>query len=47
VTVILMPAAMGLLGEWNWYLPRFLEWLPTLSVEGVRTPEVPRPAPTS
>jgi putative drug exporter of the RND superfamily len=41
-----MPAAMGLLGEWNWYLPRFLEWLPTLSVEG-GTPGVPRPAPTS
>jgi putative drug exporter of the RND superfamily len=45
--VILMPAAMGLLGEWNWYLPRFLGWLPTLSVEGGRTPGVPRPAPTS
>ncbi len=47
IRTILMPATMGLLGEWNWYLPRFLEWLPTLSVEGVRTPEVPRPAPTS
>jgi RND superfamily putative drug exporter len=22
---------MKLLGEWNWYLPRRLEWLPGLS----------------
>jgi hypothetical protein len=21
-------------GEWNWYLPRWLEWLPSLAVEG-------------
>jgi hypothetical protein len=21
---------MKLLGEWNWYLPRWLEWLPRL-----------------
>jgi RND superfamily putative drug exporter len=25
---ILMPAAMSLLGERNWYLPRWLDWLP-------------------
>ena len=30
---ILLPAAMKLLGEWNWYLPRWLEWLPRLNVE--------------
>jgi RND superfamily putative drug exporter len=30
---VLLPAAMKLLGEWNWYLPRWLEWLPRLSVE--------------
>jgi len=24
---------MKLLGDWNWYLPRWLEWLPTLSHE--------------
>ena len=24
---------MTLLGEWNWYLPRWLEWLPNLSPE--------------
>ena len=25
---ILLPASMKLLGERNWYLPRWLEWLP-------------------
>jgi uncharacterized membrane protein YdfJ with MMPL/SSD domain len=30
---VLLPAAMKLLGEWNWYLPRWLEWLPRLNVE--------------
>jgi RND superfamily putative drug exporter len=27
---VLLPAAMKLLGDWNWYLPRWLEWLPKL-----------------
>jgi uncharacterized membrane protein YdfJ with MMPL/SSD domain len=30
---VLLPAAMKLLGEWNWYLPRWLEWLPHLNVD--------------
>jgi uncharacterized membrane protein YdfJ with MMPL/SSD domain len=30
---VLLPAAMKLLGDWNWYLPRWLEWLPKLNVE--------------
>jgi hypothetical protein len=25
---------MKLLGDWNWYLPRRLEWLPRLTIEG-------------
>ncbi len=25
---LLLPAAMKLLGDWNWYLPRWLQWLP-------------------
>src|SRR6266567_834553 len=25
---VLLPATMALLGEWNWYLPRWLRWLP-------------------
>jgi RND superfamily putative drug exporter len=31
---ILVPAAMTLLGKWNWYLPRRLAWLPEMHVEG-------------
>ena len=31
---VLLPSAMRLLGDWNWYLPRWLEWLPRLQVEG-------------
>jgi RND superfamily putative drug exporter len=30
VRAVLLPATMKLLGKWNWYLPRWLEWLPTL-----------------
>jgi uncharacterized membrane protein YdfJ with MMPL/SSD domain len=25
---VLLPASMKVLGEWNWYLPSWLEWLP-------------------
>jgi RND superfamily putative drug exporter len=43
---VLLPAAMTLLGKWNWYLPRWLEWLPRVEVEGHRPPETePIPAP--
>ncbi len=28
VRAVLVPAAMTLLGDWNWYLPRRLHWLP-------------------
>src|SRR5207253_11483116 len=34
VRAVLLPSSMKLLGRWNWYLPRWLEWLPALSVEG-------------
>src|SRR6185437_11712575 len=30
VRAVLLPATMKLLGDWNWYLPRWLEWLPKL-----------------
>jgi uncharacterized membrane protein YdfJ with MMPL/SSD domain len=33
VRAVLLPAVMKLLGEWNWYLPRWLEWLPRLEAE--------------
>jgi RND superfamily putative drug exporter len=34
VRTLLVPASMRLLGDLNWYLPRWLEWLPKLNVEG-------------
>ena len=37
---VLLPAAMRLLGRWNWYLPPWLEWLPHIEVE----PAAPAPA---
>jgi RND superfamily putative drug exporter len=30
---VLVPASMELLGDWNWYLPSWLQWLPRLQVE--------------
>jgi uncharacterized membrane protein YdfJ with MMPL/SSD domain len=34
VRSVLVPSSMKLLGSLNWYLPRWLEWLPKLRVEG-------------
>jgi uncharacterized membrane protein YdfJ with MMPL/SSD domain len=34
VRAVLLPATMKLLGDWNWYLPRWLGWLPKLRLEG-------------
>jgi RND superfamily putative drug exporter len=34
IRTIIVPAAMSLLGDRNWYLPRWLHWLPDLRVEG-------------
>ena len=34
VRAVLLPATMKLLGDWNWYLPRWLEWLPHLEHGG-------------
>jgi RND superfamily putative drug exporter len=41
---VLLPAAMRLLGEWNWYLPRWLEWLPHIEVERAAAPDAPTAA---
>jgi uncharacterized membrane protein YdfJ with MMPL/SSD domain len=32
IRAVLLPASMKLLGEWNWYLPGWLEWLPRVAV---------------
>jgi RND superfamily putative drug exporter len=34
IRCVLVPASMKLLGNWNWYLPKWLQWLPRLHVEG-------------
>jgi RND superfamily putative drug exporter len=36
---------MALLGNMNWYLPKWLEWLPELHLEGVPVPAVVRTVP--
>jgi uncharacterized membrane protein YdfJ with MMPL/SSD domain len=38
VRAVLLPATMKLLGDWNWYLPKWLEWIPKLE----REPRRPR-----
>jgi RND superfamily putative drug exporter len=40
VRAVLLPATMKLLGDWNWYLPKGLSWLPHVSHE----PPAPEPA---
>ena len=54
---VLLPAAMKLLGDWNWYLPTWLEWLPHVGPSAMtprlaspgtgraRDPGEPKPAP--
>jgi RND superfamily putative drug exporter len=31
---ILLPASMTLLGDWNWWMPRILSWIPRVTIEG-------------
>ena len=40
VRAVLLPSAMKLLGDWNWYLPSWLEWLPRF--EGSTSESAPR-----
>jgi RND superfamily putative drug exporter len=41
---VLLPATMKLLGDWNWYLPSWLEWLPHVGPgRGTTPPESERP----
>ena len=34
VRAVLLPATMKMLGDWNWYLPSWLGWLPRVEREG-------------
>ena len=49
VRAVLLPATMTLLGDWNWYLPRWLEWLPRVTAPQppavAQTPPTPAPEP--
>ena len=44
IRMVLVPASMRLLGQWNWYLPKWLEWLPDLRVEPQESAPAPAPA---
>jgi RND superfamily putative drug exporter len=44
VRSILVPASMVLLGDRNWYFPKWLSWLPHVTIEG-KVPSMPAPAP--
>jgi uncharacterized membrane protein YdfJ with MMPL/SSD domain len=43
---VLLPATMKLLGDWNWYLPRWLEWLPHVGGPEGETGLPPESEPT-
>ena len=45
VRAVLLPATMKLLGEKNWYLPKWLEWLPRLEHEASPAEKAPVGAP--
>lgn len=36
VRLVIVPATMVLLGEWNWWLPRWLQWLPRVDLPDER-----------
>jgi putative drug exporter of the RND superfamily len=38
VRLVIIPAVMALLGERNWYLPRWLAWVPRIQVEAQPVP---------
>ena len=53
VRLVIVPATMVLLGEWNWWLPRWLHWLPKVDLPDERAgatapsgPSSPASAPT-
>ena len=46
IRMVLVPASMELLGDWNWYFPRWLEWVPDVRVESEPEP-VARLVPTT
>jgi uncharacterized membrane protein YdfJ with MMPL/SSD domain len=47
VRSVLVPAAMKLIGDRNWYLPSWLTWLPDVQVEGTEPPRRGTVRPTA
>ena len=45
IRLVLLPSTMRLLGAWNWYLPRWLAWLPRVEAGGDLGPARPAPHP--
>ncbi len=44
---VLLPASMKLLGDWNWYMPRWLRWLPQLEHHEYEGKPAAKPAAVS
>ena len=42
IRCVLLPASMTILGDWNWWMPRVLDWIPRVTIEG--DPDVPETA---
>ena len=42
VRAVPLPATMKRLGDWNWYLPKHLRWLPTIRPEQEAAPDPAR-----
>jgi RND superfamily putative drug exporter len=47
VRAVLLPATMKLLGDWNWYLPSWLQWLPHSGLAEAEAPPETKPTPVS
>jgi RND superfamily putative drug exporter len=47
VRAVLLPASMKLLGDWNWYLPSWLEWLPRFDLGEEEATPVAETTPAS
>ncbi len=43
IRMVLVPASMELLGDWNWYFPKWLEWVPRINIEAAPPPVAERP----
>src|SRR5262249_38566193 len=44
VRLVLVPSPMELLGDRNWWFPKWLDWIPRINVEG-ETPTAVEPVP--